>query len=109
MPHQPLGRIIATRVLDFERASGEIEQALVMVGEPVQTESDGPWYCPYQIRTPSFEKSFAIAGEDSMQALVLTLHVLSSVLASLEREHGGLFKQYGGSDLGLPHADNFPR
>jgi hypothetical protein len=109
MPYQPLGHIVATRELDFERSSGEVELALVMVGEPVQPTSDGPWYCPYQIRTTSFEKSYAIAGEDSMQALILTLHVLSSVLISLERQHGGQFKQYGGRDLGFPDAEKLPR
>ena len=109
MPHHPLGKAIAARELDFVRTSGEVELALVMLGEPVQPEKGGPWLCPYEIRTPSFERTFAIAGEDSMQALILSLHVISSVLVSLEREHGGVFKQYGETSLGFPHADNSPR
>jgi hypothetical protein len=109
MPQQPLGKIIATRELDFVRASGEVELALVMLGEPVQPEEGGPWLCPYQVRTPSFEKTFAIAGEDSMQALILSLHVISSVLDSMGRQHGGAFRQYGETSLGFPHADNSPQ
>ena len=109
MPHQPLGRVVATRELDFVRTSGEVERALVMLGEPVQPEQGGPWLSPCEVRTPSFERTFAIAGEDSMQALVLCLHVISSVLASLEREHGGVFERYGEESLGFPHADNSPR
>jgi hypothetical protein len=109
MPHQPLGKVIAARELEFVRTSGEVESAWVTLGEPVQPEEGGPWHCPYQVRTPSFERTFAIAGEDSMQALILSLHVISSVLASLERQHGGVFKQYGETSLGFPHADNSPR
>lgn len=108
MSHPPLGKVVATRELDFVRPSGEVELALVMVGEPVQPDDNGPWYCPYQVRTPTFERSFAIAGEDSMQALILTLHILSSELLSLERQHAGVFKQYGETKLGFPDAVNLP-
>jgi hypothetical protein len=100
----PLGTVIATRELDFVRENGESELALVFVGAPVQPEANGPWQCPYQIRTPSFERNFAIAGEDSMQALILSIHVIGSELIALERKYKGVFKQYGGTDLGFPDA-----
>ncbi len=108
MPYQPLGNVIATRELDFVHESGVVELAVVSVGEPVQSDESGPWLCPYQVRTPSFERAFAIGGEDSMQALILSLHIISSELISLERQHGGVFKQHGAPDLGFPNAENIP-
>ena len=47
-----------------------------------------------------------MAGEDSMQALILTLHVLSTELEALARKHHGVFKQHGEAELGLPHMRN---
>ena len=109
MPYQPLGKVVASRQLDFVRQSGATEVAVVSLGEPVRPDESGPWLCPYQVCAPSFERTFAIAGEDSMQALILALHVISSELISLQRQHGGEFKQYGEASLGFPHADNVPR
>jgi hypothetical protein len=102
MDYQPvIGKIVATRNLDFVRHSGESETAIVSVGEPVRPEG-GPWYCPYQVQTKSFERTFAMAGDDSMQALILTLHIIATELNALAKQHGGVFKQYGGADLGFP-------
>ena len=56
-----LGKVIATRRLEFVGPSGVAEVAVVHVGEPV--------YSP-----------------DSMQALLLTLHVLSVELDALARK-----------------------
>lgn len=102
-----LGKVIATRSLDFVRASGVAEAATVSVGEPVRPDRQGPWYCPYQIRTDSFERSFAVAGEDSMQALILTLHIIGTELKALAKQHVGVFMQYGEADLGFPDVNNF--
>lgn len=101
----PLGTDIATRELVFVRETGESEIALVSLGKPVKSGPTGPWLCPYQIRTPSFGISFAVAGEDSMQALVLCVHVISAELIALERKHKGIFNHYGRRDLGFPDAD----
>jgi len=109
MPYTPtLGRVIAMRDIDFIRHSGEVEPAVVSIGEPVQPEANGPWRCPYRVQTPSFQRTFAMAGEDSMQALILSLHVIGSELIGLAREHNGVFKQYGEDDLGFPDLQASP-
>jgi len=106
MDYQPvLGRVVATRHLEFVSSSGASEAAVVQVGEPVHP-TGGPWWCPYQVKAQSFERTFAMAGEDSMQALILTLHVLSTELEALARKHHGVFKQHGEAKLGFPDMRN---
>lgn len=110
MGYQPvLGKIIATRNLDFVRRSGLSEAATVSIGEPVLRDCEGTWRCPYQIRTKSFERTFAMAGEDSMQALILTLHIISTELHALAKQHGGAFTQFGEADVGFPSVRNLER
>jgi len=110
MDYRPvLGKVIATRSLDFVGPSGVSETATVSVGEPVRPDSQGPWRCPYQIRTASFERTFAMAGEDSMQALILTLHIIGTELDALAKQHGGVFRQYGEADLGFPSVRSLER
>ena len=107
MDYRPvLGKVIATRSLEFVAVSGASETATVSIGEPVRPDSNGPWHCPYQVRTPSFQRTFAMAGEDSMQALILTLHIIATELAALAKQHGGVFKQYGEPAAGFPQISN---
>ncbi len=109
MPYTPtLGRVIASREIDFIHHSGKVELAIVSIGEPIQPEAKGPWGCPYRVQTPSFQRTFAMAGEDSMQALILSLHVIGSELIGLARENNGVFKQYGDDDLGFPDVQATP-
>jgi len=106
MDYQPvLGKVVAIRHLEFVGSTGVSEPAVVQVGEPVHP-AGGPWWCPYQVKTQSFERTFAMAGEDSMQALILTVHVLSTELKALARQHHGVFKQHGEPDLGFPDMHN---
>jgi hypothetical protein len=63
-----LGKVIATRRLEFVGPSGVAE----------------------------------VAGQDSMQALLLTLHVLSVELDALARKHHGTFCAQRRARSGLP-------
>ena len=80
----PHGEVIGRRELRFTRATGEIEATRVSVGAPVLR--DGTWWCPYEIRSSSFTRTYALAGEDSLQALLGSVSILSTELAVLERE-----------------------
>ena len=109
MDYQPvLGKVVAIRHLEFVGSTGVSEPAVVQVGEPVHP-AGGPWWCPYQVKTQSFERTFAMAGEDSMQALILTLHVIATELNALAKQHGGVFMQYGEPFAGFPHMSNLER
>jgi hypothetical protein len=85
----PLGVVIGTRELRFTRPSGQSEATRLSIGAP--TLRDDTWWCPYEIRSPSFSRAFALAGEDSLQALLAAVCILSTELDALAREHQGTF------------------
>jgi hypothetical protein len=99
----PLGRVIAERELRFMRSSGESEAVVVSLGTPARL--DGTWWCPYKIHSPSFSRLYALAGEDSLQALLGSACILKTELDALAREHGGSFSYFGDHDLMLPSMD----
>jgi len=96
-----LGTIIAERHLTFTWPDGSIEPVQVLIGTPVPDGEDS-WLCPYLIQAASFNKLFRMVGVDSMQALILTTHVLGDELGALARKHGGTFQFFGDTDLGFP-------
>jgi hypothetical protein len=98
----PLGNVIATRELEFVNRLGNIEPFAVSVGAPVRIGEGEPWCCPYLISGESFQKAFGVFGEDSMQALVLTLQVISTELGCLARDNEGAFRWFGQAELGFP-------
>ncbi|WP_154662551.1 DUF6968 family protein [Solimonas flava] len=99
----PLKQVVACRELEFVHSSdGSKEAVLVSIGVPFEEEKDIQWRCPYTIEAPSFKKSFGVAGADSMQALLLTVSIMSSELKALEKRHSGVFTQYGEPATGFP-------
>src|SRR5689334_15306560 len=99
-----LGDVIASRTLEFRGASGETASVLVEIGRPVpsmEAEHECYW-CPYGISGLGRERTRAMAGVDSAQALVLTLHALPAEMEALARDEGGRVKWLGGDDLGFP-------
>jgi hypothetical protein len=60
--------------------------------------------CPFRITGIGDERVRAIFGADNMQALVLGLHILPTILTSLARSNGGNFIGDSEPDLGLNHA-----
>jgi hypothetical protein len=99
----PLGAVIGSRKLTFTRKNGQSEDVHLSIGAPVQ--NDGTWWCPYEIRAQSFLREYALAGEDSLQALLASASTLSTELLVLSREQGGVFSHFGEEDLMLPTMD----
>jgi hypothetical protein len=95
-----LGKIVAERELEFTPRQGSKYTVAVRIGTPY----GGPdqWHCPYQIEGGGKQRTFAIAGGDSMQALVLTTRVLSAELDLWARDGDGKFSFDGQPDLMLP-------
>jgi len=106
MTKVPLGEVIAVRDLTFINRSGIAESAKVAIGRPVMGEDEHQWWCPYRIEVPGFRKEFRMAGEDSMQALLLTVQIIKTELEALARDQGGRFEHFGESDLGFPDIND---
>jgi hypothetical protein len=85
-----IGQVIAARVMVFVRDTGEREAASLRVGLPIKT-ADESWYCPYELRTESKVKVFAMHGVDSVQALELTMKTLGVEVDYWERRQRGKF------------------
>ncbi|MES2019171.1 MAG: hypothetical protein V4484_21970 [Pseudomonadota bacterium] len=92
---------IATRSLVFTFDHGRTEEFHVYIWEPHRV-AEQHWRCPYLIQGDSFEGGSYCPGADSMQALVLATHSISSYLAWLARSHNGVFTLDGSTDLGFP-------
>jgi uncharacterized protein DUF6968 len=89
-----LGRVIAERKLRFVRWRRPTGIVSVRFGQPVRSpraQSGDPWWCPVQVTGLAKRSVRPIAGEDSVQALVLTLEFVTNVLpVEAERAHGRL-------------------
>jgi hypothetical protein len=101
----PLGEVIAERVLDFVHQDGRKEPVRVSIGKPIPGQHEHEWLCPYLIKAETFEKLFRANGAESMQALLLTVYVISAELEFLEKKHNGTFTYFNGLDLGFPKHD----
>ena len=99
---------IAYRDLEFTYTDGRIISAKIWVWHPVELGSHN-WQCSFLIQTIHFQKSSYGGGDDSMQALLLATHLISSHLTALENKFNGRFSQYG-SHHGFPALteDTFP-
>ena len=100
-----LGKIIATRKLVFTRGDGVESAVVVNLGNPVPDPNDPirTWICPFQILGIGSERTKAIFGADSLQALTLALHILPTELAALAKRENGTFNSRE-QDLGLSSA-----
>lgn len=83
-------QVIAERTMLFVRHTGEREAASLRVGLPVKDEENS-WLCPYELRTDSAKKVFGMYGVDALQALELTMKILSLEVAHWEKSKGGKF------------------
>lgn len=97
----PLGEVIAARELAFLRKNGSEEIVWVRIGKPYQEGSGEPWLCPYEIASPTKKRNFAMAGVDSMQALILTTRTILPELEHWSRTENGTFSYGGGLDTGF--------
>ena len=77
-----LGEVFAERHLTFRRPKGRTNLLVVRIGRPVRApgaNTGEPWWCPFVIAGTRAALD-SVAGEDSLQALVLALRYVESLL-----------------------------
>ncbi|MCE5229194.1 hypothetical protein LLG95_06310 [bacterium] len=95
-----LGEIVAEREFIFRPRQGEAKKIVLRIGRPVKgPEADGPFWCPYQLDGLFNSEIQATAGEDSMQALCLTLEGANKLLMELAKKWNGKFEVFGSDKL----------
>ena len=97
----PLGIVIATRVLTFTRENNSSLAVAVSIGAPMP-DPPRAWACPYEIVGMWDPLRRAMRGADSMQALILTMHILPTELLARAREQEGRVSE--AFDFGLNEA-----
>jgi hypothetical protein len=103
MKLESIGEAIAERVLHLSSDGGESDELTVRLGKPQQYPDGNGYFCPYEITAADYRKVSYIAGLDSMQALRLTLRMVSVELHVLRRDrHPGMYFDEPGDDLGFP-------
>jgi hypothetical protein len=89
-----LGTVIAERALLFKRRGKPSKTVRLKFGQPVRRRG-GPWWCPVQIAGLGPKKLIPIAGEDSLQALVLALEFVTLTLPAHAKQAGGYLDWLG--------------
>jgi len=103
----PLGDVIATRELAFTHNEGGTDKVMVSIGRPICVDhAQQEWWCPYLIKSKSFEIKFRAVGGDSMQALILGVQIISAQLHALARDYKGSFSYLGSRDLHFPEQSH---
>lgn len=92
--------VIALR--EFELSSDTQSAVTVTVNRPFQV--DNSWRCEFAIRGPEGEIVFYGMGADSLQAVVLALENIASLLYTSEAFKAGQLTWLGQRNLGLPTA-----
>lgn len=90
-----IGKIIASRTLEFIREDGSAETVIINIGEPYETNVEGACCCPYQVISESRNKLNGTVGIDTLQALDLTMKTLNCELEYWERKFKGKFHFLG--------------
>lgn len=89
---ESLGTVVAEREFVGRKASGRVVRVRVRFGQPAKrkggTQRD-PWWCPIEISGGGLNSFRAVAGIDSLQALILALDLITTVLP-IEAERLGL-------------------
>ena len=86
-----LGSVVAERTLRLERPRRRASLVRVRFGRPVRAprpERGDPWWCPVQVSGLGRRRLKKLAGEDSLQALILALEFAGRVLP-VEAERAG--------------------
>ncbi len=87
-----IGQIIAERELEFKNDDTGSKKIFLRIGQPVRSsapEDGDPWWCPILIEGFGGTKFQAIAGEDSLQCLLLALKYAKKILPEYAKEQGG--------------------
>ena len=86
-----LGKVIASREMEFRYDDGRVEAFSLKVGAPIEYGDGYDWCCPYEYGTESNRKLFGMFGTDSLQALELTMKTLRTEINFWERSKKGKF------------------
>ena len=93
-----LGSIIAERRLRLVRRRKRARTVRVRFGRPLrspQAERKDPWWCPVEIAGVGRRRLRSIAGEDSLQALVLAFQFVTLTLPAEAERAGGRIEWLG--------------
>ncbi len=87
-----LGKVIAERKLRLIRSRRAANAVSVRFGQPIRSprpQRGDPWWCPVEVIGLGNRRLTPIAGEDSLQALVLALEFVTNVLPLDAQRAGG--------------------
>ena len=79
------------RDLEFRFSTGEIESVRISIETPCPANEPDMWWCDYSISGTTINKTFRLAGIDSVQALTLVLATMPTELERIERSLQGRF------------------
>jgi hypothetical protein len=96
--------LIAARVLKFQNSSGDIEIPVRLFVPRYEGEI---WSCRYEIDWPDGQWAHAAVGVDAMQAVLLALQMIGTVLYTSDyHKSGKLFWEKPGDGYGFPVPSN---
>jgi hypothetical protein len=104
-----LGEPIAERRLKLHRRGARPKGVRVRFGKPVRTarpRRGDPWWCPVEISGFGSRSLTPVAGEDSLQALVLALKYVTRILPVEAKRVRGRVEWLGESERPV-FADTF--
>jgi hypothetical protein len=78
----------------------------VLIGKPETFPDGNGCYCPYQILGIGDQRVRYAGGEDTVQALMLTLKKIGTDLYASPEAKAGLLTLYGSKDLDFPVPDS---
>ena len=96
--HKP----IASRRYTFAPRKGRSYPVTVSIGKPYSRGRPAQWLCRYRITGAGKVRTLAMAGADSMQALLLAAQILRVELELWARTEKGKFLYDGQPKLFLP-------
>jgi hypothetical protein len=80
-----LGTIVAERTFDLLRGSKRLGRVRIRFGLPVQQpnpDPGAPWFCPFHVAGAGIDSFRAVAGDDSLQSLLLALELATTTVPS---------------------------
>jgi hypothetical protein len=96
--------IIARRVLTLRQPGGDTQMEIRLFAPE---QNDGTWDCRYEIDWPEGQESRTAAGADSVQALLIALHMIGADLyTSAHHKAGHLVSGTPGRGYGFPVPHN---
>lgn len=102
-----VGVVIAERKCEFLFPKVRNRKISISFGRPVRGRSSpagDPWWCPVQISGGGFERFETVAGEDSLQALLLAIAFVERSLVQDAKDRGGSIVAYGVDSPALCHS-----